>query len=119
MSEQKLAKPEQPEADPFAQMIHFYDTWAKSWADVMSQTVASKGFAESMGRQLEGSLDALTLVRRQVSELMEQYLRQMNLPTRKEVISMAERLTKIEMAMDDLDAKLDDVLDRLPAKKKK
>jgi hypothetical protein len=43
----------------------------------------------------------------------------MNLPTRKEVISMAERLTKIEMAMDDLDAKLDEVLDRLPAKKKK
>ena len=48
MSEQKLAKPEQPEADPFAQMIQFYDTWAKSWADVMSQTVASKGFADSM-----------------------------------------------------------------------
>ena len=119
MSEQKLATPEQPEADPFASMIQFYDTWARSWADVMSQTVASKGFADSMGRQLEGSLDALTLVRRQVSELMEQYLRQMNLPTRREVISMAERLTKMEMAMDDLDAKLDEVLDRLPVKKKK
>ena len=49
---------------------------------------------------------------------MEQYLQQMNLPTRTEVISMAERLTKIEMAMDDLDAKLDEVLDLLKAKKK-
>ena len=115
MSEEK---PDKPEADPFAQMIQFYDTWAKSWADVMSQTVASKGFAESMGQQLESSLDALTLVRRQVSELMEQYLRQLNLPTRKEIISMAERLTKMEMAMDDLDAKLDEVLDLLRAKKK-
>ena len=117
MSEQKLAKPEQPEADPFASMVQFYDTWAKSWADVMSQTVASKGFAESMGRQLEGSLDALTLARRQVGELMEQYLRQLNLPTRKEVISIAERLTKIEMAMDDLDAKVDEVIDLLRVQK--
>jgi len=114
MSEQK---PEQPEVDPFAQVIQFYDTWAKSWADVMSQTVASKGFADSMGRQLEGSLDALALARRQVGQLMEQYLRQMNLPTRSEVIGIAERLTKIEMAMDDLDAKLDEVLDLLQAQK--
>ena len=44
---------------------------------------------------------------------MEQYLQQMNLPTRKEVITMSERLTKLEMAMDDLDAKLDEILDIL------
>jgi hypothetical protein len=112
MSEEK---PDKPEADPFAQVVQFYDAWAKSWSDVMSQTVASKGFADSMGQQLEGSLDALTLARRQMGELMEQYLRQLNLPTRREVISMAERLTKIEMAVDDLDAKLDEVLDLLQA----
>ena len=114
MSEEK---PDKPEVDPFAQVVQFYDTWAKSWADVMSQTVASRGFADSMGQQLEGSLDAYTLARRQMGELMEHYLRQLQLPTRKELISMAERLTRIEMAVDDLDAKLDEVLDLLQTKK--
>jgi BMFP domain-containing protein YqiC len=68
-----------------------------------------------MGQQLESSLDALTLVRRQVNELMEQYLQSMSLPTRGEVLSLAERLVKIEMRLDDLDAKLDEALDYLKA----
>jgi chromosome segregation ATPase len=104
---------ERPEPDPFEPVIKFYDAWAKSWADTLSETVSSKSFAESMGKQLESSLDAMALARRQVSELMEQYLRRMSLPTRKEVVSLAERLTNIEMRADDLDAKLDEVLDRL------
>ncbi len=52
-------------------------------------------------------------MRRQFTDLFEQYLQQMNLPTRKEIVNMAERLTRMEMAMDDLDAKLDKVLDHL------
>ena len=106
---------EQKVEDPFEPMIQFYDNWTKSWASAMSEMVASKSFAESMSQQMEGGLETLSLVRRQVSELMEQYLQQIILPTRKEVISLAERLTKIEMAMDDLDAKLDEVLDHLKA----
>ena len=54
-------------------------------------------------------------VRKQVTSAMEQYLQQMNLPTRKEVIDLAERLTHIEMTIDDLDAKIDKVLDLLKA----
>jgi hypothetical protein len=103
-------------ADPFAQMFQFYDAFAKSWASVMSETVASRSFADSMGKQVESSLDAVALMRRQMGELMEQYLQQMSLPTRKEVVGIAERLTRLEMAVDDLDAKLDDVLDLLKAK---
>jgi hypothetical protein len=104
---------EEPKVDPFAHMIQFYDTWSKSWAQAMSETVSSKSFAESMGKQIESSLEALSLARKQVNEIMAQYLQQMNLPTRNEVISLAERLTKIEMVLDDIDAKLDEVLDSL------
>lgn len=108
-------KAEKRGSDPTAPWMEFFDTWTKAWADTMSETVASKSFAESMGQQMESSLDALTLVRRQVSELMEQYLQQMNLPTRGEVLSLAERLTRIEMRVDDLDAKADEILDLLKA----
>ncbi|MFZ5916334.1 MAG: poly(R)-hydroxyalkanoic acid synthase subunit PhaE [Chloroflexota bacterium] len=106
-------RPEKPATDPFGPVIQFYDAWVKSWSDVMSQTVASKSFAESMGQQLESTLDAMTLVRRQMSDLMEQSLQQMSLPTRKDVLNLAERLTSLEMRLDDLDAKLDEVLDLL------
>jgi polyhydroxyalkanoate synthesis regulator phasin len=97
-------------------LFQFYDAFAKSWANVMTETVASRGFAESMGKQVESSLDAVSLLRRQMGELMEQYLQQMSLPTRKEVVGVAERLTRLEMAVDDLDAKLDEVLELLKAK---
>jgi hypothetical protein len=99
--------------DPIGQMIQFYDAMSKSWAKAMSDAVSSEGFAESVGEQLEGSLEAMTLMRRQFTDLFEQYLQQMNLPTRKEIVNIAERLTRMEMAMDDLDAKLDEILDRL------
>ena len=99
--------------DPFTQMIQFYDTYAKSWSGVMSDAVASKGFAEAMGQQMEGSLEALTLWRRQMSDIFEQYLQQMSLPTNSQVVSLAERLTNVEMAIQDLDEKLDELLDRV------
>lgn len=109
---------EKTEMDPFAQMFQIYDTFAKSWSNVMSEAVASKSFAESMGNQMESSLDAMTLMRRQIGDFMEQYLQQISLPTRKEVISIAKRLTHLEMALDDLDAKMDEILDVLKAEKK-
>jgi len=45
-------------------------------------------------------------------------LQQMSLPSRKEVLNLAERLTHIEMRLDDMDAKLDEVLDHLQALRK-
>lgn len=113
MSEEK---PEEQAIDPFAQMITFYDSMSKSWAKVMSDAVSSKSFAESMGQQVEGSLESMTVMQKQFGELYERYLQQMNLPTRKEMLNLAERLTRLEMALDDVDAKLDEVLDRLKAK---
>lgn len=105
--------PENPQADPMAGMMQFYEQWTKTWANSMSETVANPRFAETMAQQTEGSLEFWALVRRQVGEAMEQYLQQMSLPTQSEVVSLAERLTTIEMRLDDLDAKLDEVLDQL------
>ena len=111
MSEKE--KNEDTTFDPSNTMIQFFDTWTKSWAKAMSDTVASPSFAESLSQQMEGSMEVTKMVRKQVSEMMEQYLHQLSLPTRKEVISLAERMNKIEMDLDDLDAKLDDALDYL------
>jgi len=123
MSEKKKKSQEEHQSqkdsmiDPFSQMFQFYEGFQKSWSGIMSETVSSKSFAESMGQQLESSLDTMTLFRRQFGDIMEQYLQQMSLPTRKEVISIAKRITQLELAMDDLNAKMDDVLDLLKSGK--
>jgi Poly(R)-hydroxyalkanoic acid synthase subunit (PHA_synth_III_E) len=104
--------------DPASMMINFYDTWAKTWSKAVSEAISSQSFAESMGQQLEGSLDTMALMRRQADEFMEQYLRQVSLPSRKEVTSLAERLTHIEMELDDLGARMDEILDLLKAAQK-
>jgi polyhydroxyalkanoate synthesis regulator phasin len=106
-------KPEKPDIDPFTQMVQFYDDWTKTWSGAMSDTVASKGFADSMAQQLEASLSAAQMMRRQMGQLMEQSLQQMSLPTRKDMVSLAGRMTNVEMRLDDIEAKLDEVLNLL------
>lgn len=114
MSE-KTEKPENPESDPFSQMVQFYDDWTKTWSGAMSNTVSSRGFADSMAEQMESGLSAMGIMRRQMGELMEQSLQQMSLPTRSDMLSLAQRMTSMEMRLDDLEAKLDEVLDILKA----
>ena len=75
--------------------------------------VSSKHFADSMAQQLEGTLSVTQLLRRQMSEIAEQSLQQINLPTRKQVQSIAARLTDMEMRLDDIEAKVDELLDLL------
>jgi len=110
--------PDNPQTDPMASMVQFYEQWTNTWAKSMSETVANPRFAETMAQQTEGSLEFWALVRRQVGEAMEQYLQQMSLPTQSEVVGLAERLTTIEMRLDDVDAKLDEVLDHLKGMQK-
>jgi polyhydroxyalkanoic acid synthase PhaR subunit len=112
MSEQK---PEKPQFDPFAPWKAAQATWIEGWSQAMSQAVSSEDFAKAMGQYLDQYLEASAPMRRQVEQAMEKYLQQMSVPTRNEVLSLAERLTNLEMRIDDLDAKMDEVLDRLAA----
>ena len=114
MSE-KSEKAGQPEGDPFSQMLQFYDDWTKTWSGAASEMASNKHFADSIAQQLESSLSTTQMMRRQMSELMEQSMQQMSMPTRREILSIAERMTSIEMRLDDMEAKVDQVLDLLKA----
>lgn len=108
-------KQDEPKAspDPFASMVQFYEAWSRSWAQAMTEAVSSKSVAESIGQQMESSMESLAMARKQINEIMERYLQEMSLPSRAEVISLAERMTGIEMKLDDIEAKLEEVLDAL------
>src|SRR6185437_5293832 len=66
--------------------------------------------AEATARMLDSYLSMSIPVRKLLSQTMEQTLSQFNMPSRTEVISLAERLTNIEMRLDDMDARMDDIL---------
>jgi polyhydroxyalkanoic acid synthase PhaR subunit len=101
--------------DPLAFWKQLQDIQLQGWAKIMSETVGSEEFAQTMGQSVNSYLETAAPIQQQVEQAMAHYLRQMNMPTHQEVISLAERLTQLELRVDDLDAKLDEVLDRLKA----
>ncbi len=86
-----------------------------AWAKAINQSGASEETAKAMLEQMNRYMEASTPMQQQMEKMFEQSLRQMNMPTRSELASLSERLTNIEIRLDDQDAKLDDVLKELKA----
>jgi hypothetical protein len=63
-----------------------------------------------MGTALDAWLTASVPFRKAIEAALLQALAALQMPSRAEVMSLAERLTHIETRLDDLDAKLDEVL---------
>ena len=80
------------------------DVWAKS----MVAIVNTDAYAEATGSMLDAWLSRSGPFRKAIENSMNQTLTNLNLPTRDDVTRLADRLTNIEMRLDDLDAKLSD-----------
>ncbi len=64
----------------------------------------------STGAALDAWLNSSAPVRKIMDKGIAQTMAQLNLPTRDDISRLAERLTHIEMRLDDMDAKLDESL---------
>jgi hypothetical protein len=82
----------------------------EAWAKVMVQLVNSEAYADATGKMLDAWLTTSAPMRKLIDSAMSQSLASLKMPSREDVFRLAERLTNIEMRLDDLDAKLDDVL---------
>jgi hypothetical protein len=82
------------------------DAWAKGWV----QAVNTDAYAQATGTVLDAYLTASVPFREALEKSMTQILQQLSIPTRADFENLAERMTHIEMRLDDLDAKLDSVL---------
>jgi|SRR6185312_2518383 len=81
----------------------------EAWSKAMIELVNTDAYAEATGRLLDTYLAASVPMRKAVEQAMTQVLGQINMPTRAEVLSIAERMTNIEMRLDDLDARFDEM----------
>jgi hypothetical protein len=96
--------------DPTGLMKNMRDAGMDSWSKMMIQIVNTDAYAQAVGTMLDTCLSNSTPLRKAIEASMTQVLAGFNLPTRADVIRLAERLTNIEMRLDDMEAKVEEIL---------
>ncbi|MDC0935198.1 hypothetical protein OAS39_02850 [Pirellulales bacterium] len=98
--------------DPSGMLKGMRDTSMDAWAKVMVEAVQTDAYAEATGRMLDAWLSTSAPLRKAMEKNMTQALATLKLPSLDDVTRLGERLTNIEMRLDDLDAKLDAFLSK-------
>jgi len=93
--------------DPIGAFREMRDNYLDAWAKSMVETVNTDAYAKATGMLLDTYLSASSPFREAVEKSMLQTLQQLSMPSRADFVSLAERITHIEMKLDDLDAGLD------------
>lgn len=92
--------------NPWRGMRDFYlDAWAKAAVEMVN----TPAYAEATGAMLNNYLTLSAPVSEAIEKCMLKALEQLAMPSRADVLSIAERMTNIEIRLDDLDAKLDEI----------
>jgi polyhydroxyalkanoic acid synthase PhaR subunit len=94
--------------DPLAAWRGIRNESMDAWAKAMTEAVNTEQYAQTSGAMLDAYLTASIPFNEMLKKAMAQALQQANMPSRADLISVAERLTQVEMRLDDLDAKLDE-----------
>jgi hypothetical protein len=105
MADEQAANGKPP--DPMEAFREMRDTYLNAWAKAMSETVNTEAYARSSGTLLDTYLSTSSPFRESVEKAMLRVLEQLSMPSRADFVSLADRVTNIEMHLDDMDAKLD------------
>jgi hypothetical protein len=97
------SKPFDP-LDPFRGMR---DAYLDAMAKTMVEAVNSDAYAQASGAMLDNTLTMSAPFREAMEKTILQVLQQLSLPSRQDIVVLAERFTNLEMRLDDMDATLD------------
>jgi len=95
--------------DPMEPWRGMRDAYLDAWAKSMVDMVNSEAYAQATGTMLDTYLSVSAPFREAIEKAMLKALEQLSMPSRADVVSIAERMTNIEMRLDDMDAKLDNI----------
>jgi hypothetical protein len=95
--------------DPTEPWREVRDTYIDAWGKTMVNMVNSEAYAQGAGAMLDTYMTVFAPFREAVEKAMLKTLEQLAMPSKADVVSIAERMTNIEMRLDDLDAKLDNI----------
>ena len=97
--------------DPFEAFRKMRDSYLEGMSKVMIDAVNSEEYAQSTGAFLNNYLAFVVPFREALDKAMQMSLEQFSLPSRQQVNALAERFTNVEMRLDDLDAKLQKLIE--------
>jgi hypothetical protein len=95
--------------DPMGAWKSMRDANMDAWSKAMLQLVNSDAYAQSTATFLDSWLSTSAPFRKALEASLTHALAAANLPSRNDVISLAERLTNIEMRLDDLEVNLEEI----------
>jgi hypothetical protein len=95
--------------DPTGMLKTMRDSNMEVWSKMMIQLVNTDAYSKATGTMLDTWLSTSAPFRKMLETIMTQVLTNLNMPNRGDVIRLAERLVNIEMRLDDLEAKLEEV----------
>ncbi|MCZ2258308.1 poly(R)-hydroxyalkanoic acid synthase subunit PhaE [Sporosarcina sp. G11-34] len=90
--------------DPFTMWKDVYEKTEATWSEAIQETMKKESFSEGMGQTLNSHLQSQELI----SKMTEAYLKQVNMPTRGEVASVASLVINLEEKVDDLQDSFED-----------
>jgi len=93
--------------DPAGMFQGMRDANMDAWSKMMIQLVNTEAYSQATGTMLDAWLTTSGPFNKAIEKVMTQVLNNLSMPSRADVIRLAERLTNIEMRLDDLDAKLE------------
>ena len=93
--------------DPMDSWRQMRDAYLDAWAKAMIEAVNSEAYAKASGVMLDTYLATSTPLREATEKTTLHALQQLSMPSRADFISLADRLSNVEMRLDDMDAKLD------------
>ena len=99
--------------DPFESYRGLRDAYLDTMSKAMIETVNSEGYAQATGSILDLYLTAFAPFREAMEKSTLQAMQMLSVPSRQDVTNLAERLTHIEMRLDDMDAKLEQIIRQL------
>src|SRR5664279_2736256 len=98
---------------PFEAFHEMRDAYLEGMSKVMIDAVNTEQYAQATGAMLNNYLTLSAPFREALDKAMIMALEQYSLPSRQQVTALAERFTNFEMRLDDLDAKLDRIMELL------
>jgi polyhydroxyalkanoic acid synthase PhaR subunit len=92
--------------DPFAVWKSLYDKTEAKWNEVLHETMQKEAFSEWLGQVQNAYLQYQQLVQKTT----DNYLKQVNLPTRDEISNVASLVINLEEKIENLEEKIEDEL---------
>ncbi|PIC63036.1 polyhydroxyalkanoate biosynthesis repressor PhaR [Sporosarcina sp. P13] len=84
--------------DPFTIWKDMYEKTEETWSDIIQESMKKETFSQGLGQTLNNHLQNTEMI----SGITESYLKQLNIPTRDEIASLATLVINLEEKVDDL-----------------